>query len=277
MAVEQLLGLVGAGRDPGALAQLQDRLLRGRPVAARAGDEDLRLGRRRLGERERLGDRRRRARRSPRRGARRSRRRRRCSSRCGTSERSSSGVQTITSSASSASGESAVPVTSHFGPGNARAASSVSGVPPSCETQTIRSASRRGEHGLERLQRDRRRSAPRGTTSRSRRRPTRAPVRQAEVASAPPRATRAGRTRFDGSRQASRVLYTIAAWPCSNGQRSPTGFACSPRRCRTPSRSPVSSCSRPARATSAPRTAASRTSPSTCSSRARSAARPRAT
>ena len=32
-------------------------------------------------------------------------------------------------------------MTSHFGPGNARAASSVSGVSPSCETQTIRSAS----------------------------------------------------------------------------------------------------------------------------------------
>ena len=50
-------------------------------------------------------------------------------------------MQTTTSSASSASGESAAPVTSHFGPENARAASSVSGVPPSCETHTIRSAS----------------------------------------------------------------------------------------------------------------------------------------
>ena len=50
-------------------------------------------------------------------------------------------MQTTTSSASSPSGESAAPVTSHFGPGNARAASSVTGVEPSCETHTSRSAS----------------------------------------------------------------------------------------------------------------------------------------
>ena len=49
-------------------------------------------------------------------------------------------MQTITSSHSSASGLSAVPVTSHFRPGNASAASIVSRVVPSCETQTSRSA-----------------------------------------------------------------------------------------------------------------------------------------
>ena len=43
------------------------------------------------------------------------------------------------------------------------------------------------------------------------------------------------------------------------------------------SRSPATSCSPPARATRTRRTAASRTSPSTCSSRAPSGARPRAT
>ena len=57
VAVQELLGVVRAGRDPRALAELQHRLLRGRPVAARAGDEDLRLRRHRLGERERLLDR----------------------------------------------------------------------------------------------------------------------------------------------------------------------------------------------------------------------------
>src|SRR5829696_7753011 len=53
---------------------------------------------------------------------------------------STSGVQTITSSARFASSLSDVPVTSTFGPGNARAASTVMGVPPSWLTSTSMSA-----------------------------------------------------------------------------------------------------------------------------------------
>ncbi len=59
-------------------------------------------------------------------------------------------------------------MTSQTSPGNARAASSVSAVSPSCETQTRTSAVGRVEHRLERLHRARRRSARRGTTCRSR-------------------------------------------------------------------------------------------------------------
>ena len=54
--VQQLLQLVRLGRNVRALAQLQHRLLRRRPVAARAGDEDLVLRRRRDLEPERLLD-----------------------------------------------------------------------------------------------------------------------------------------------------------------------------------------------------------------------------
>ena len=86
VAVQQLLGLVRLGRDERALAQLQRRLLRRRPVAARAGDRGSARGRaagsrsleRRL---DRVG--------KPRdvlaRAAPRSSRPRTCSSRCGTS------------------------------------------------------------------------------------------------------------------------------------------------------------------------------------------------
>ena len=55
-----------------------------------------------------------------------------------------------------------------------------------------------------------------------------------------------------------------------------TAFASSPRRSRRSDRSRASSCSRPARATRRPSRRASRTSPSTCSSRARSGDRRRA-
>ncbi len=54
------------------------------------------------------------------------------------------GAARITSSQSCAIGPSAFPVTTHFGPGHACAASSVSGVSASCETNTTRSASRSG-------------------------------------------------------------------------------------------------------------------------------------
>ena len=56
-AVEQLLGVVDLRRDPGALVQLQPRLLRRRPLAAGPGDEDPRLPGRGLRERKRLLDR----------------------------------------------------------------------------------------------------------------------------------------------------------------------------------------------------------------------------
>src|SRR5207253_1557442 len=54
------------------------------------------------------------------------------------------GIHTVTPSQSSAIGQSPLPVTSQRGPAQARAASSVSGVSPSCETTTSRSASPSG-------------------------------------------------------------------------------------------------------------------------------------
>ena len=86
MAVQELLRLVRLRRHACALAQLQHRLLGGRPVAARAGDEPAPV----VGDRdrrrgERLLDRGRAATRCPRRSAPRSRRPRQCSSPCGTS------------------------------------------------------------------------------------------------------------------------------------------------------------------------------------------------
>ena len=44
MAVQELLGVVRVRADVRALAQLQHRLLRGRPVAARARDETIVVG-----------------------------------------------------------------------------------------------------------------------------------------------------------------------------------------------------------------------------------------
>ena len=113
-----------------ALAQLQHRLLRGRPVAAGAGDEDLVLPgtARRCGRappRPRPA-----ATRRPRRAGRRSPRRRRCSSPCGTTTARSPACTRSPRSASSASGDSGLPVTSQIGPRNARAASSVSACRP---------------------------------------------------------------------------------------------------------------------------------------------------
>ena len=140
--------------DPRALAQLQHRLLRGRPVAAGAGDEDLRLRRAPApSARERRLD----GVRQPRDvlAAQRGDRRDRARVARGVAPRllDLGRARRSTSSASSASGESAAPVTSHFGPENARAASSVSGVSPSCETQTMQVGVGRREHGLERLHR----------------------------------------------------------------------------------------------------------------------------
>ena len=105
VAVEQLLGVVRLRGDEAALAELQHRLLRGRPVAARAGDEPaLVLGDRQRARRERVLAPRPGATRRPRRGARRAPRRRRCSSPCGTSSPRRSGVATTTSSQLRASG-----------------------------------------------------------------------------------------------------------------------------------------------------------------------------
>ena len=56
MAVQELLGLVRLGRDVRALAQLQHRLLRGRPVAPGAGDEPALVGADRLAVLERALD-----------------------------------------------------------------------------------------------------------------------------------------------------------------------------------------------------------------------------
>ena len=81
------------------------------------------------------------ARRRPRRAARRAPRPRTCRRPCGSSSPRSRASPTTTSSQSAAIGLSALPVTSHFGPGNACAASSVSGVSPSWLTSTSRSAS----------------------------------------------------------------------------------------------------------------------------------------
>src|SRR5207247_6056650 len=52
VAVQQLLRLVGLGGDERALAKLEDSLLRGRPVAAGAGDEEALVLRHRLARRE---------------------------------------------------------------------------------------------------------------------------------------------------------------------------------------------------------------------------------
>ena len=84
---------------------------------------------------ERLLDRSRQATTRPRRGARRSRRRRTCSSRCGTTSARAPACRRRPPRRARRAASSARPVTSHTGPRNARAASSVSGVEPSCETQ----------------------------------------------------------------------------------------------------------------------------------------------
>ena len=76
----------------------------------------------------------------------------------------------ITSSQSSAIGPWRFAVTSHFGPANARAASSVSAVSPSWLTSTSTSASAATAPPRARRRPDRPPSAPRGTTCRSRRR-----------------------------------------------------------------------------------------------------------
>ena len=278
VAVEELLGVVRAGRDPRALAQLQHRLLRRRPVAARRrrrGSSPAPAPARRA--RERRLDRVRKPRRRPRRAAPRSPRPRTCSSPCGTTSARPRASPTITSSASSASGESAAPVTSHFGPKNASRR-----LDRQRRRALVRDAHhqvglRRREHRLERLHRPAARSAPRGTTSRTRRRRRARP---------PAAAARRGteRSHSGWANTARRVspgmafLYSIAT---RVRLRAPDARERAPRphraARRTPSRSPASSCSPPARATSAPRTAASRTSPSTCSSRAPSAGRARAT
>ena len=83
--VQKLLGLVRLGRDVGAFAQLQHGLLRRRPVAPGAGDEEALVPRRPAHAARARAPRPRAARRCRRRAAQRARRPRTCSSRCGTS------------------------------------------------------------------------------------------------------------------------------------------------------------------------------------------------
>ncbi len=142
VAVEELLGLVRLAGDEAALAELQRRLLRGRPVAARR--------RRRASARARRpGGGRRRALPGPRRGASRCRRRgaprapprRTCSSTVWHQLSSTAGVATTTSSHACAIGLSSFAVTTQRWPSNSCTASSVSAVVPSCESATMTSAS----------------------------------------------------------------------------------------------------------------------------------------
>ena len=277
--MQELLGLVGPGRDPGALAELQHRLLRRRPVAACAGDEDLRLRRRRArpgarssatasgepgdvlaAQRGDRGD-----------GAGIARRVAPASARARACRRS-------TSLGELGQRESrARPSRATSAPARRAAASSVSGVPPSWEMQTIRSASRRREHGLERLQRDaarlrrveRRPAADEDDATRP---------RAAAIASAP-RASHVGlrehgTTGLAGHRSPlyHRSVPVFERHTLGNGLRVLTA--------PLPAR-PVGRLLRHARGRLALRArrriAASRTSPSTCSSRAPSGARARAT
>ena len=139
--MQELLEQVRLGGDVDALAQLQRRLLRGRPVAAGAGDHEalvLRDGQPLAGEP--LGDRVR----QPGDVLAAQRRQRRDGAGVGGRVAVALldlGRATTTSSQSAAIGPSGFAVTSHFGPANARAASSVSGVPPSWLTSTSTSAS----------------------------------------------------------------------------------------------------------------------------------------
>ena len=142
--MQELLRLVRLGRDPGALAQLQHRLVRGGQIPARARHEEPlllpHLGQRR---RERLLDRARQPRdvlpvqRSDRRD------------RAGVARGVAPALLDLRRADDdlvAELGDRPVrrPVTSHRGPRQARAASSVSGVSPSCETKTSKSASRSG-------------------------------------------------------------------------------------------------------------------------------------
>ena len=140
MAVQELLGLVRLCGDPGAFAQLQHRLLRGRPVAAGARDEDPScVGR--APHRRAPPRRLRRARRRPRRAATRALRPRTCSSPCGTTSARPPGVQTITSLRELGERRVGCPVTSQLVPGERPRRLERESVSPSCETHTIRSAS----------------------------------------------------------------------------------------------------------------------------------------
>ena len=120
MAVQELLEPVRLGCDVDALAQLQRRLLRGRPVAAGAGDQEaLVLGDRQALAREHAGDRVGEPARRPRRAAPRARRRRRCRTPCGSSSPRARASRRRPRRRARRAGSSAFPVTSQLGPAKA--------------------------------------------------------------------------------------------------------------------------------------------------------------
>ena len=139
--MQQLLGLERLGGDPRALAQLEHRLLRGRPVAAGAGDEHAARQARAPAARRAPPRPRTAATRCRGRAARRAPRPRRCSSRCGTTTARPAASRRSPRRERRRAARTRLPVTSQTSPRNARAASSVSAVSPSCETQTRTSAS----------------------------------------------------------------------------------------------------------------------------------------
>ena len=198
VAVQELLGLVRLGGDVRAFAQLQRRLLRGRPVAAGAGDEPALVSRDRRrcrassaatasGSQEMSSPRRARERRD----------------RAGVARRVAVALLDLRRAHDDLVGErpraalSARPVTSHFVPAKARAASRVIGVSPSWLTSTRRSASRRREHDASSA-RCRRPSARRGRTCRSR------------------DSTRGGRAEAGGRQGTARASPAAPRWRCGS-------------------------------------------------------------
>ena len=205
--MQKLLGWCAPAARYSALAQLQHRLLRGRPVAARAGDSIVvpghgqplgsRLGRpRRAKPRDVL---------AAERGERRDR--------AGVARRVALALLDLGRRDDRPRPQlrerrSALPVTSHFGPANARAASIVSGVVPSWLTSTTTIGVAAGASTTRARAPPARRSARHGTTCRSRTTATRA------LGQPPPgrhlrAATRAARRSPSSSSPRHTALYTI--------------------------------------------------------------------
>ena len=150
--MQELLEQVRLGGDVRTLAQLQRRLLRRRPIAPGAGDQQALVP----GDRQPLG---RRAPRRPRRAASRCRRRaapraprrRRCRTPCGSSSPRARASRRSPRRRAPRSARPPCRSRATSGPANARAASSVSGVSPSWLTRTSRSASGGSSDELERV------------------------------------------------------------------------------------------------------------------------------